>query len=88
MLKEIIQQIMSGSMTSKNQIAESLGIQIETLEDMLQLLINKGMLRVSECEQIDQVKCASCPIAESSCNGDVLGQAYYVTERGKRYALR
>ncbi len=88
MLKELIQEIMHNSMTSKGQIAESLGIQMETLEDLLKILVDKGMLRISECERVEQTKCASCPIAESSCRGDILGQAYYVTERGKRYASK
>lgn len=89
MLKEILQIILSGSMTSKNQIANAIGVQMETLDDMLQLLTDKGMLAVSECDSSNQVKCASCPMADTGCGVGVLGQAfYYVTERGKRYAAR
>ncbi len=88
MFKEILQLILNGTITSKKQIAEALSVQPETLEDMLRILIEKGMLTQSECKPIDQAKCSSCPIAGSSCNDTSLGQVYYVTERGKKYAAK
>ncbi len=86
MLKEILQCMLSDGLTSKKQIAEKIGVQPETLDDMLRLLVKRGMLKVSECEPVEQPKCASCPISESGCTSDIWGQAYYVTDRGRRYA--
>ena len=86
MLKEIIQQILSGGMKSKQDIAVAIGVQLETLEDMLQLLVKKGMLRTSVCEPINTPACSGCSSSEIGCSSDFLGQAYYVTDRGKRYA--
>ena len=86
MLKEIIQHILSEGMKSKQDIARAINVQIETFEDMLNLLVKKGMLRPSVCEPIEGPACSSCPSAEDGCSSDFLGQAYYVTERGKRYA--
>ncbi len=88
MLKEILQIILSGNITSTQQIAESLGIQIDTLEDMLRILHEKGMLTMAECGTTSPTKCASCPIAESSCSDGNLGHVYYITDRGRRYAER
>jgi hypothetical protein len=87
-LKEIIQQILSGGMKSKQDIAQSIGVQLETLDDMLQLLLKKGMLRSSICEPIDGPSCSGCSSTEGSCSSNYLGQAYYVTERGKKYAQK
>ena len=87
MLKEIIQQILSGGMKSKRDIAQAIGVQKETLDDMLQLLVRKGMLRTSECEPVEGPSCSGCS-SHGSCSSDLLGQAYFVTERGKKYAGR
>jgi len=86
MLKEIVQQILEGGMKSKQEIAMKIGIQLETLEDMLLLLTQRGVLRKTECESIEAPACSSCPMAQNGCNNDLLGQAFYVTEKGKRYA--
>ncbi|MFW9979668.1 MAG: FeoC-like transcriptional regulator [Candidatus Thorarchaeota archaeon] len=88
MFREILQLILSENMTSKKQIAEALSIQMETLDDMLRMLTERGMLTVAECEPLEKAKCASCPMSESNCKTGNLGQVYYVTERGKRYASK
>ena len=87
MLKEIIQQILSGGMKNKQDIAQAIGVQKETLNDMLQLLVKKGMLRTSDCESVEGPSCSGCS-SQGSCSSDLLGHAYFVTERGKKYAHR
>ncbi|MDF1541248.1 MAG: FeoC-like transcriptional regulator [Candidatus Thorarchaeota archaeon] len=86
MLKEIVQLILEGGMKSKQEIAKAIGIQMETLEDMLLLLVKRGVLSITECQSMDTPACSSCPTAKKGCSSDFLGQTYYVTEKGKKYA--
>jgi hypothetical protein len=88
MLKEILQSILNGHLKSKQALAHELGIQPETLEDMLHLLAKRGMLRIVECDEHLQAACAHCPMAEGGCNSNIAGEAYYVTDRGRRYAAK
>ena len=88
MLKEILQSILNGHLKSKQDLAQELGIQPETLDDMLHLLTKKGMLQIMECDEQPQAACAHCPMSEGDCSGNATGEAYYVTERGRRYAAK
>ncbi|TFF92760.1 hypothetical protein EU546_07220 [Candidatus Thorarchaeota archaeon] len=86
MIRKILRLIIHKEMLTVQEIAKEVGIQEGTLEDIFHLLLNRGLLRPGECNAPKGVSCASCPMA-SSCNltGN-LGQTYYVTEKGKRYA--
>ncbi len=86
MLKEILQSILTGHLKSKQELAQELGIQPETLEDMLHLLTERGMLRIMECDEHPQAACSHCPMADGGCSSNTAGEAYYVTERGRHYA--
>ncbi|MFW9848936.1 MAG: FeoC-like transcriptional regulator [Candidatus Thorarchaeota archaeon] len=85
MFKQIIQEILSGGMKSKQDIAKAIGVDISTLDDMLKLLIQRGMLRSSSCE-MDESVCSRCSASRDSCTSDQFGQTYQVTERGRKYA--
>ncbi len=87
MLKKILELIVNDGILYKREMAERVGVQTETLDDMLKILLERGYLRLSECGTSEKVICSSCPSA-GSCNTEVLGQAYYVTAVGKRYAKR
>ncbi len=86
MLKRIVQLIIEGGMKSKQEIARTIGIQMETLDDMLLLLVKRGILKITECESNESSSCSGCPSADKGCNNNFLGQSYFVTEKGKRYA--
>ncbi len=88
MIKEVLQIILTGGMHNTRDIAKKVGIQNETLDDILKLLVAKGYLRTNECESIPSPSCSSCPIDETSCSQDNFGQTYYLTDSGKKYALR
>ena len=84
MLKKILQLMVNEGILHKAEMAKRVGVQTETLDDMLKILLDSGYLRLFECEVSEKVVCSSCPSA-GSCNTEVSGQAYYVTARGKRY---
>ena len=88
MIKEVLQIILTGGMHNKREIARKMGIQNETLDDILKLLVTKGYLRTDDCESVSSPSCSSCPIAESGCGKDNFGQTYYLTDNGKKYAMR
>ncbi len=87
MIKKILRFIIAEEMLTEKQIAKRMGIQEATLQDILQLLVRRGLLRPGQCTAPRDAGCSSCPMA-SGCNliGD-LGETYYVTEKGKMYAL-
>ena len=87
MLKKILQLLVNDGILYKRKMAKLVGVQTETLDDMLKILLERGYLRLSECGISEKVVCSSCPSA-GSCNTEVSGQAYYVTAMGKRYADR
>ncbi|MHA2242111.1 MAG: hypothetical protein ACXACE_10935 [Candidatus Thorarchaeota archaeon] len=67
MLKKILQLLLAQNLLYKGEIAENVGVQNTTLDDM-------------------QSSCSSCPSA-SGCESQIdAGRAYFVTEKGKRYA--
>lgn len=85
MLKKILQLLVNDGILYKREMAKRVGVQTETLDDMLKILLERGYLRLSECDTSEKVVCSSCPSA-GSCNSEVSGQAYYVTAKGTRYA--
>ena len=80
MLKKILQLMVNEGILHKAEMAKRVGVQTETLDDMLKILLDSGYLRLFECEVSEKVVCSSCPSA-GSCNTEVSGQAYYVTAR-------
>ena len=86
MIKKVLQIIVSEGMLDKKEIARRVGIQVETLDDMIRLLIQRGFLRaeVEGCEE-DSV-CSGCHSAVGCDMVTTIGQAFYVTEKGRSYA--
>jgi hypothetical protein len=86
MIKKVLQLIVSEGILDKKEIARRIGIQIETLDDMIRLLIQRGFLTadVQECEE--DSACSGCHSAAGCDMVTAVGQAFYVTEKGKSYA--
>jgi hypothetical protein len=85
MIKEVLQLIVSEGILDKNQIARRVGMQVETLDDIIRLLVERGYLRmeVNGCDV--ESSCSGC---HSSAGCDTItstGQAFYVTDRGIAY---
>ncbi|KXH72422.1 MAG: hypothetical protein AM326_03530 [Candidatus Thorarchaeota archaeon SMTZ-45] len=87
MLKKILQVMLGANMTHKSELARTIGVRPETLEDMLRLLLDRGLLRLGECAEISNSHCASCPSSASCQPDDLESKSYYVTEKGKKYAM-
>ncbi|MFW9802151.1 MAG: FeoC-like transcriptional regulator [Candidatus Thorarchaeota archaeon] len=86
MLKKILQIMLQENVISKLELARTVGVQLDTLEDMLGMLLDRGLLRVGDCVEATDPHCAGCPSA-AGCQPDTTsGKSYYVTEKGKKYA--
>jgi predicted transcriptional regulator len=86
LLKKILQVMLHENIIRKPELAKSIGVQLETLEDMLKMLLDRGLLRLGDCVEITGNNCAGCPSAEGCQPDDTSGKYYYVTEKGKKYA--
>ncbi|NHJ13542.1 MAG: hypothetical protein EAX95_07680 [Candidatus Thorarchaeota archaeon] len=86
MLKRVLQVIIKGEMMNAAEIARAIGVRPETLEDMIKLLLNRGFLRTENCASAEMTLCAACPSHAACASGVHSGRAYYVTEKGRRYA--
>ena len=86
MIKKVLQLIVSEGILDKNQIARRVGMQVETLDDIIILLVERGFLRMETNGCDVESSCSGC---HSSAGCDTItdtGQAFYVTDRGKAYA--
>ncbi|MHA2025774.1 MAG: FeoC-like transcriptional regulator [Candidatus Thorarchaeota archaeon] len=86
MIKKVLQVIVEEGILDKKEIARRVGIQVETLDDMIRLLIQRGFLRaeVDACEE--DSACSACHSSAGCDMVTAVGQAYFVTEKGKSYA--
>ena len=86
MIKRVLQLIIKEGILDKNQISREIGMQVETLDDIIRLLVERGYLRMETNGCDIQPSCSGC---HSSAGCDTItgtGQAFYVTDRGKAYA--
>jgi hypothetical protein len=86
MIKRVLQLIVREGILDKNQIARQVGMQVETLDDIIRLLVERGYLRMETNGCDVESSCSGC---HSSAGCDTItstGQAFYVTDRGKAYA--
>ena len=79
---DVLKLIIENEMVYKREIAQKVGIQPETLDDVLRLLVERGYLTRKVAETGDP-KCVECPMA-GTCHEEGSSVAYYVTERGKQ----
>jgi len=83
-MRRVLSTIMSERLLTKKQLAEAVGVQEETLEDILDLLARRGLLSVrSNCRS--SPSCASCPLASSCDSHQRREVTYTLTQKGIRY---
>lgn len=85
MIEEVLELIVEERIVDKREIALRLGIQIETLDHIIDLLCQRGYLRLSEMECAENPSCSGCSQAESCGSADKLGRTLFVTEKGKDF---
>lgn len=87
MLKRVLQVMLQANVIDKPELARRVGIQVETLEDMLKMLLERGLLKVGDCEEVKGDHCAGCPSSTGCAPSDNESKSYYVTAKGKKYAM-
>ncbi|MHA3962832.1 MAG: FeoC-like transcriptional regulator [Candidatus Thorarchaeota archaeon SMTZ1-45] len=86
MIQKVLQLILKEGISDKNQIARHAGIQVETLDDIIRLLMERGYLRTEENGCDVEPSCSGC---HSTADCEIItntGLVFYVTEKGKKYA--
>ncbi|MFX1604150.1 MAG: hypothetical protein ACFFCK_11765 [Promethearchaeota archaeon] len=86
MLKKILQVILHQRIIHKQDLAKTVGVQIETLEDMLRLLVEKEYLKRDDCVEIEDPHCSGCPSVSSCLDEQIATHEYHLTAKGIRYA--
>ena len=86
MISKVLELIVEGRIVDKRDIAREAGIQVETLDDVIDLLCQRGYLRVSDTNCVESPSCSGCSVSNSCGTADKLGRALFVTEKGKQYA--
>ncbi|MHA1138297.1 MAG: hypothetical protein ACTSSE_17595 [Candidatus Thorarchaeota archaeon] len=85
MIGQVLELIVEGRISDKREIARQAGVQVETLDDVIDLLCQRGYLRMSEGSCVESPSCSGCSVADSCGSTDKLGKALFVTEKGKQY---
>lgn len=85
MITKILEIIVDEGITSKREIAKQVGVQIETLDDMIDLLCKRGYLRISDQKCTQSTSCSGCTLADSCGSTDRLGRVLFITEKGEQY---
>jgi len=85
MIERVLELIVEGGLVDKREIAQQAGVQTETLEDIINLLCNRGYMRIDEQSCSESPSCSGCSVADSCGTTDKLGKAIFVTDKGRQY---
>jgi hypothetical protein len=84
MIEQVLELIVESGIVDKHELARLVGVQVETLDDIIDLLCQRGYLRENEGSCNENPSCSGCSLAESCGAADKLGRALFVTEKGKQ----
>jgi predicted transcriptional regulator len=85
LIEQVLESIVESGIVDKRELAKHVGVQEETLDDIIDLLCQRGYLRENEGSCTESSSCSGCNHAESCGAADKLGRALYVTEKGKQF---
>ena len=85
MIGQVLELIVDGKIVDKREIARQAGVQVETLDDVINLLCQRGYLRLNETSCSESPSCSGCSMGDSCGTSDKLGKALFVTEKGRQY---
>lgn len=85
MSEKVLELIVERGIVDKREIARQAGVQIETLDDIIDLLCQRGYLRLSDTSCTESPSCKGCNLADSCGSSDKLGRALFVTQKGRQY---
>jgi hypothetical protein len=81
----VLELIVDGRIVDKRELARQARVRVETLDDVIDLLCQRGYLRLHEESCVEGPSCSGCSHADSCGSSDKLGKALFVTEKGKQY---
>jgi len=84
-IRQVLELIVESGIVDKRELASQVGIQVETLDDVIDLLCQRGYLRESEGSCTESPSCSGCSASESCGSSDKLGRTLFVTEKGKQF---
>jgi len=88
MIMDVLRAMQDGSLLSKREIADRVGVQESTMESILSMLSSKGYLEIEE-KNMGQIKgCIGCPMSGGCISRNMTGNAYLITERGEKLLSR
>ncbi len=85
MSERVLELIVEGGFVDKREIAQQAGVQTETLDDIIDLLCNRGYMKIDEQICSESPSCSGCSVANSCGSTDKLGKAIFVTDKGRQY---
>jgi len=84
-IEQILELIVENRIVDKRELAKQMGIQVETLDDVIDLLCQRGYLREDKGSCDESPSCSGCSQAESCGSSDILGRALFVTDKGRKF---
>lgn len=85
MIERVLELIVVSRIVNRNDLAREVGVQVETLDHIIELLCQRGYLREEEPSCNENPSCSGCSLEESCGTSDRLGKALFVTEKGKQF---
>jgi len=84
-IEQVLDLIVESKIADKRELARQVGVQVETLDDIIDLLCQRGYLSEEEGSCHASSSCSGCSLEESCGSSDRLGRALFVTEKGKQF---
>jgi len=84
-MKEFLKLVCDGGLLSKGDIADKMGIQESTLENIFSLLSSKGYLKKIDGITEMPRACIACSISRDCMRKASAGSVYVITDKGKNY---
>jgi hypothetical protein len=85
MIRRILKTMLEPGVMSKRKLAESVGLQPETLDDIIRLLVQRGYLEPEGDACETSKACSNCD-SKAACEVMIEYESYRITERGIQYA--
>jgi predicted transcriptional regulator len=84
-MKEILKLVRDGGLLSKSDIADKMGIQESTLDNVFSLLSSKGYLnKIDDATEMPS-SCIGCSMSTCCLRKESSGSVYVITDKGKNY---
>lgn len=85
MIRRLLQALLEPKVMSKGELAKLVGVQPETLDDIIRLLLQRGYLEPEGDACDSSESCSNCD-SKGACDVMIEYAAYRITERGIKYA--